>query len=577
VTASVLFVRTLLAEGADPDRVARVVTARVSSIWAREPAQRPLFAHLKTIYETQQALDQPAQLPRAVDEAMLAALGERPQPVSEMATAMQSVQSTAVAELAYHQLGRERARAVMFTPASPSAGAQRASMSARLPVRDAAARELIPGAARWDARELGALLPPGETVATKKLPGGLTVVTVKRAAAAAVGWLAFRGGSSNADPPLLVELAMRVRPDAQMATRLHMLVGRGATRDMTFDSVEFLPDQLAEALTLLFAKATAPVTEWPSKEGMARLLAPALAAEDPASRRAERDFWRALFGDHPQARIVSAEDADKLTRSDVEAWLGRTHTVRNAALIVVGDVNPADVERAAAVLERQLKTPAWIADPVEPPAPPVRPATASASTAPIAVVSARPGTLTEIRLGCMLPAMAAADRDHYELLTEAMEARLDAALRIEDGDSYGANVAFDGLRGGTTFLVASAYVGPEALAHALAALRSNWQRWSREGFDAGELNVARWRYAGDLALRHGSGHALAYQLARTWVREPPALPDAAAARDVAALRVARVNELFATCRANAVLGLTGNEALIRRALAEAWPGLAAKR
>ena len=117
----------------------------------------------------------------------------------------------------------------------------------------------------------------------------------------------------------------------------------------------------------------------------------------------------------------------------------------------------------------------------------------------------------------------------------------------------------------------------ETLARSLAALRSNWQRWSRDGFDAGEFNVARWRYAGGLALRQGSGHALAYQLARTWIREPTAVAAAAAARDVGGLRVERVNELFATCRANAVLGLTGNEALIRRALAEAWPGLVAKR
>ena len=61
-----LFVRTLLADGADPARVARVVTARVASIWAREPAQKPVFAQLKSIYETQQALDQPAQVPRAI-------------------------------------------------------------------------------------------------------------------------------------------------------------------------------------------------------------------------------------------------------------------------------------------------------------------------------------------------------------------------------------------------------------------------------------------------------------------------------------------------------------------------------
>jgi len=575
--ASVLFVRALLADGADPDRVARVLTARMASIWAREPAQRPMFAQLKSIYETYQALDQPTQLPRAIEEAMKAGLGERPQPMAEAANALQAVASTAVAELAYRHLTRERARGVMFTPAPPTAGAQRASVVSHAATpHSATARELLPGAGRWDVGELAGLLPPAERVFSKKLPTGLTVVTVRRASAAAVAWLAFRGGASNADPPLLAELAARVRPDAQGATKLSMLVGRGATRDMSFDTVEFLPDRLPEALTLLFAKATASVAEWPSKEGLARLLAPAVAAEDGASRKADREFWRALFGDHPHARVVSAEDIDKLTRSDVDAWLGRVHIVRNAVLVVVGDVDPDEVERAAAVLARQLKAPAWIADQAEPPAPRAARSPA-ASAAPLPVINARPGTLTEIRLGCLLPAVTAADRDNYELLTEAMEARLEAALRADDGDSYGANVAFDGLRGGTTFLVASSYVNQETLARSLASLRANWQRWSREGFDADEFNVARWRYAGDLALRRGSGHALAYELARTWIREPAAVAEAAAVHDVARLRVERVNALFATCKANAVLGLTGNEALIRRALAEAWPGLAAKR
>jgi zinc protease len=265
LNGSVLFVRALLAEGADPERVARVVTARIASMWAREPAQRPLFARLRSFYETYQALDQPTQLPRAIDEAMQAGLGERPQQMADAANALQSVASTAVAELAYRHLTRERARAVMFMPAPPSAGAQRAAVVSHVPSHDATARELLPGAGRWNAGELAGLLPPAETVISKQLPTGLTIVTVRREAAAAVAWLVFRRGTSDADPPLLAELAARVRPDAQGATKLHMLVGRGTTRDMSFDTVEFLPDQLPEALTLLFAKATASVTEWPSK------------------------------------------------------------------------------------------------------------------------------------------------------------------------------------------------------------------------------------------------------------------------------------------------------------------------
>ena len=185
LTASVLFVRALLADGADPDRVARVVTARVASMWAREPAERPMFAQLKSIYETYQTLNQPAQLLRAIAEAMQAGLGERPQSMADAARALQSVESTAVAELAYRHLTRERARAVMFTPAPPSAGAQRASITARVAAHHAAARELIPGAERWSAGELAGLLPASEPVVSKKLPSGLTVVTVRRTAAAA--------------------------------------------------------------------------------------------------------------------------------------------------------------------------------------------------------------------------------------------------------------------------------------------------------------------------------------------------------------------------------------------------------
>jgi predicted Zn-dependent peptidase len=411
----------------------------------------------------------------------------------------------------------------------------------------------------------------------KKLATGLTVITLRRPAPAAVAWLAFRGGASDAEPPLLVEMAVRVRPEAHQAMKLQILPGRGATRDMSFDSVEFLPERLPESLALLFAKATAPVKEWPSREGMARLLAPALAAEDDRSRKADREFWHALLGDHPLAHTVNIDDVDKLTRSDIDAWVGRVHTLRNAALIVVGDLEPRAVERAASVMSQQLKTPDWVTElpglaPVAP-----RAGKDARASAPVAVVSGRPGTLTEIRLGCVLPAMAAADRGHYELLTNAIEARLDAALRVDDGDSYGVQVAFDRLRGGTTLLVATTFVGQETLARSLAAIRGNWQRWGRDGFDAGEINVARWRYAGSLTLLHGNPHALALQLAKAWGNEPEALASDRLLPDVAGLRAPRVNELFATCKSNAVLALTGNEALVRRALEQIWPGLPAPR
>jgi hypothetical protein len=190
------------------------------------------------------------------------------------------------------------------------------------------------------------------------------------------------------------------------------------------------------------------------------------------------------------------------------------------------------------------------------------------------VITPRPGALTDLRLGCLLPPLAAADRGAYELLARAIEARLNVAVRMDQGDGYGVRVAYERLRGGTTYLVASTFLAEEGVATALAALRRQWERWARAGLDAGELNVARWRYAGSFSSPTASTYELAFQLLDDWSAEPAALGKVRLRPDIAALDGARVNELFATCKANAVLGMTGNEPLIRRALTQSWPTLA---
>jgi zinc protease len=572
---SVLLVRVLLAEGADPDRAAQVVVARVASAWSREEASEDTFADLKRLYETHQLFDEPSQTGRALSQAMFAAMNDRTAAMDGLWAARQKVPSAAVAKLAYQHLTREKARAIMLTPASaPGAAANQAPPPAPGSAGAAAPRELVPGAATWDPKELDGL-QPSVPVTTKTLENGLTVVTVRRRGPAAMAWLAFRGGYASADTPLLVELAERVRPDARQAIRLHILPARGATRDLSFDAVQFQPAQLAESLTLLFAKATVTVKDWPSAEGMARLLAPLAADEDAVTARTNAAFWQALFGDHPYARVVNTKDLGKLTRSDVDAWLGRVNTSRNAALVVVGDVEASEVERAATILSKQIKAPSWIAELAAPPPAATRPASGERV---VPVITPRRGAVTDVRLACLLPPMSPADAGHHELLKEAVSARLNAALRSEHGDSYGVSVDVDSLRGGTSYLVATTLVGDENLSRSLGALRNQWQRWARSGFDAAELNVARWRYASTLPFRSARPGALASQLLREW--NAGGLAAGSGNRrvfaDPATLRGARVSELFATCKANTVLGLTGSEALIQRALEQSWPGLAAR-
>lgn len=574
-SASVLFVRAIVVDAADVPHVTQALAARVSSLWAREPEARPSFAGLRRAFETERILDEPGLPERAVKLALATALGGHAPPAFDSPSSGEAVKSAAVAEFAYRHLTAERSHATFFAPASPASGgdeARAATATARSAAPASPVADLIPGAAAWNPGQLGELLPPPPPIAVAKLPSGLTVVTARRPGAAGVAWLGFRGGYSDADPPLLVELAVRARPEAWRAAAMHILPARGATRDLSFDAVEFLPAQLPEALTVLFAKATATVTDWPARDELQRRLASVSSSEDPVAKKAERSFWRALFGDHRYARVVDTGELDRVARSDVDAWLGRVHNLRDAALVVVGDIDAAEVQREAAVLSQRFKTPAWVANLPTPPAATVR---AAGSERVLPVITARAGGLADIRLGCLLPPMAAGDRGRYELLAHAVESRLNTALRIDDGDGYGVNVRYERLRDGTTYLLASTFVADPTLSRALAALRNQWQRWGHDGFDAGELNVARWRYAASLSSAYASANTYAFQVLHAWAVEPALLEPRNLRADVAGQDAARVGELFATCRANAVLGLTGNESILRRALEAGWPGLPA--
>ncbi len=129
--------------------------------------------------------------------------------------------------------------------------------------------------------------------------------------------------------------------------------------------------------------------------------------------------------------------------------------------------------------------------------------------------------------------MAAGDRGRYELLAHAVESRLNTALRIDQGDGYGVNVKYERLRDGTTYLLASTFVADPTLGRTLAALRGQWQRWGRDGFDAGEINVARWRYAANLSSAYASANTFAFQLLHAWGVEPALLEPRNLRADVA--------------------------------------------
>jgi predicted Zn-dependent peptidase len=558
-------VRALLEEGADPERVAQVIGARVSSLWTRAQPEHAQIERLRATIATELELDEPPQGVRAYEQAQIAALGPAPVLRGNIIAKAVSIRDADLAKFAYEHLKESRAHAVMFTPtpASEREAAHRPSPAGT------ASDDTFTAAAGWDPMELPGTPVPIREIVTKKLSTGLTVIVARLHTAATTALLAFRGGYADASPPLLVEMALRTRPDAVEAPKAHALSGRGATRDASIESLEFRPGDLGPALRLLFLKATAPVQSWPPQDGLARMLAPLAANEDPASLKAHMAFTHALFGDHPYSHTVNKSDLSKVTRSDVEAWVGRVHNLRNAALVVVGDVDPDTVAGYAENLSRNMKTPDWVEPLPEIPGPLLKPASGETATA---VLTPREGALVDVMVGCLLPQSTAADRPYYRLLRLAVQERLNDALRVQRGEGYGVDVGLEDLRGGTTYLYASTFLDADDLITPLETIRTNWQRWGRKGFDAGEVNVARWRYAGELSLDYASGGLLAFRLFSDWKLDPSTVNIQALHVDVGGLGTKRLNELFATCKANTVLGLTGDGPAIRRALAKAWPG-----
>ena len=300
---------------------------------------------------------------------MLAALGERPRPMSEIATALQSVQSTAVAELAYRQLTRERARAVMFTPATPSAGAQRASAASRAPARDGYGARAGRGRRTVEstrARRPVAARRAGGQARSCPAGGWSSPSGVRRrppspgscfAAARRTPIPSFAGPSSRCGS----------RPDALGGYRpAHPRWTRRHPRHVVRLRGVLARCQLPEARMLLAgdghrAGKGLAVQRKGNGSPPAYMLSPRQGRRPREggtveSRRAWFGYYHVrAFGQHRRHRQGHA-----IRR---RCLVGAVSTrVRNAALVVVGDLStPTRSSARLPVLSRQLKAPAWIA------------------------------------------------------------------------------------------------------------------------------------------------------------------------------------------------------------------------
>jgi zinc protease len=302
--------------------------------------------------------------------------------------------------------------------------------------------------------------------------------------------------------------------------------------------------------------------------------------ENLAENRADRAFWRALYGDHPYGWNPTTDDMAKVDSRMIEAWVGKIMNPENAVLTVIGDVQPEEVEKLANE---------WIGEwkgqskgevpPVPPPASGKVTVTFPDSQLKLdalpdgirTLVIHRPGaTQAEFRLGCILPPGDDFAATRYRLMSLMASQHLFRQVRQELGATYGMHGYAQTLRGGTSHLIIFGNINNARLAPALTTIKRYWDGLPRGEFDEREANNSQWDLAAAYHMGYSTTGDFTSAISNTWNHGWPLESIDKYGDKVLAVNKEEMQKAFATCHENAVLSIVGDEPTIRAALTQGW-------
>lgn len=283
-----------------------------------------------------------------------------------------------------------------------------------------------------------------------KLASGLTVLTVHKPTPVAAVTLVFRHGAAACPPGKSGLAALTARmltegtrrhPGVKLAEEIEQLGTRlqeEAGRDTSSLSLSVLTSDLDRGLELLGEIVTEPAFSPADFERVQKEWLDDLRAErqEPA-RLASLAGLRLLLGvPHGSPVSGSARDVQKLTIKDVADFQRRAYGANDAALIVVGDVNLASVQRSAERAFQKLRKTAGGLEQAFSPRAPGRPKQIHLVDRPGAVQSA-------LFLVQPLPKRSEPGYERRELLATLLgglfTSRLNLNLREEHAYTYGAH------------------------------------------------------------------------------------------------------------------------------------------
>ena len=288
------------------------------------------------------------------------------------------------------------------------------------------------------------------------------------------------------------------------------------------------------------------------------------SVEDWPALAAERDFRRALYGDHPYGQEATASDLERIKEDTIQDWLKQTHQPANGVVAIVGELDVDAVEKLAREWLGGWRAKGGGAQALAAPPAPGR----TPSGKPRVVITERPGsTQAQLQLGCLLPAADEAAATRYTLLAELAGMRLTQVLRHELGATYGFHGYTEVLRGGASHLVLRGTVDNAHVPQALAALTQNVTELSKGSFRPGELENIRRQMLGRYAVSHGtSGALVASVLEARLLGWPLSAVDSTPAHLNAATEQVLSQDFAACTGGQVVLSVLGDPVVVRGAV-----------
>ena len=338
---------------------------------------------------------------------------------------------------------------------------------------------------------------PEAAFAEKTLANGLKVVVVENHEVPMVwGMLGFKSGSWTEEKPGVAATAMgmltqgtRTRDSKQLARILEtnaIELSGSANMDTASLSWSAMLPQLDLAMELLvdvLRNPTFPKDEFEIMQSQQRMGL--LVSSKEPGYLAERELRRRMFGDHPYSRTPQGEleDLGRITVEDLKAWWGRHLRPDNAVLYVAGDIT---AEQGFKLVEKHLGS--WKAEGKY--EPPVLPKIPEKQKTHIYLVDQPGSTQSQIRVGHL--GITRRDAGYFvsrvlgDIFGGSFNSRLNKAIRVEKGLTYGAGGGFMPSRFAGTFR-ANTFTKTESTAEAVRTILEEIRKIRTEPVTAEEL------------------------------------------------------------------------------------------